>query len=62
MVTIKISTANEAFSADPGYEVGRILRRLAQDVESGVTFDNGEEIKLRDINGNTVGSFKYTTN
>jgi hypothetical protein len=54
MVTIKISTANEAFDV-PGPEIARILRRLAQEVEMGI--DAG---KLYDVNGNAVGSFKYT--
>ena len=59
MVKIKISTANEAFN-EPGTgpEIARILKRLAKDVESGVV--HNDELRLRDINGNTVGSFKYT--
>ena len=57
MVTIKISTANEAFDT-PGIEIARILRDLADKIDIDVT--NGESILLRDINGNAVGSFKYT--
>lgn len=54
MVTIKFSTANEAFDV-PGPEIARILRTIAYRVEDGA-----REIKLLDANGNTVGTFKYT--
>lgn len=51
MFTLSIKTDNEAFEGDPGYEVARILRRLADRVECG---EDGEII-LVDINGNRVG-------
>jgi len=57
MVSIKISTANEAFDV-PGPEIARILRRIADDVEELMIAN--EARKLFDANGNTVGSFKYT--
>jgi len=57
MVTIKFSTANDAFNV-PGPEIARILRELARLVEDGVA--GGDEYKIRDANGNTVGQFKYT--
>ena len=57
MVTIKFSTANDAFNV-PGPEIARILRELARPVEDGVA--GGDEYKVRDANGNTVGQFKYT--
>ena len=57
MVTIKFSTANDAFDV-PGPEIARILRELARLVEDGVA--GGDEYKIRDANGNTVGQFKYT--
>jgi len=56
MVTIKFSTANDAFNV-PGPEIARILRELARLVEDGVA--GGDEYKIRDANGNTVGQFKY---
>ena len=56
MVTIKFSTANEAFDV-PGPEIARILTNLAYKIREGAPTG---EIKLRDVNGNTVGSFKYT--
>ena len=61
MVTIKFSTANDAFSDAPGQEVARILHKLA-DTVAPLELWEGEEVKLRDINGNTVGTFKYTNN
>ena len=57
MVTIKFSTANEAFNV-PGPEIARILRWTAKLIEDGL--ENAVTYKLRDANGNTVGSFKYT--
>jgi hypothetical protein len=53
MFTLTISTDNEAFSADPGAEIARILRFAADQVAgNGIT-------ALRDINGNTVGKWEY---
>jgi len=57
MVSIKISTANEAFGV-PGLEIARILRQIAGDVEELIIAN--EAHKLFDANGNTVGTFKYT--
>jgi hypothetical protein len=58
MVTIKFSTANEAFDV-PGLEIARILHALANRIDSNWTL-GGLEYKIQDANGNTVGSFKYT--
>jgi len=58
MVTIKISTANEAFDV-PGPEIARILRHLA-DVAEPMEIPGNWSAKIFDNNGNTVGSFKYT--
>lgn len=49
---IRIKCDNAAFEGDPGLEVARILREYADDVADGVALNR----KLRDINGNTVGS------
>ena len=58
MITIKIKTDNAAFDGDNlGIEVARILRRLADYLES---YTVEEIISIRDINGNTVGSCKVT--
>jgi len=58
MVTIKISTANEAFDV-PGPEIAQILHNLANRIDSNWKL-GGLEYKIQDANGNTVGSFKYT--
>ena len=51
-ITITLNTDNAAFEDDPGAEVARILRRLANDLalqcQDGTT-------NLRDVNGNKVG-------
>ena len=56
MVTIKFSTANEAFDV-PGPEIARILHDVAKRIENRAT--SNYEFKIRDANGNTVGSFNY---
>jgi len=53
-VTITIETRNAVFADEPGYEVARILRNLADELEEG----HRPEI-MRDINGNTVGFIVY---
>ena len=52
-MTVKISfkTGNAAF-ANPD-EVGRILRKVATQIDSGETAGS-----IRDIDGNKVGTFK----
>jgi hypothetical protein len=47
---IRINADNAAFDDAPGFEVARILRRLADKVEGGQ-----QAGFLYDINGNTVG-------
>lgn len=47
---IEIDTSNDAFE-DLEFELGRILRAAARKVEFGEL-----DFKLRDSNGNTVGS------
>lgn len=53
-MTITIKTDNAAFE-DKGVELARILRRLADAMESTNGEYNG---KLIDVNGNTVGAVK----
>jgi len=56
MLKVKILTQNEAFSGEnKWYELARILKYVAQQVEDG---HPGKTIQ--DINGNTVGAFKIT--
>jgi hypothetical protein len=56
-VTIKIACDNAAFGDAPEVEVARILHDLARKIEAQGL--NSIE-KLRDGNGNTVGSLKVT--
>lgn len=51
-ITITLTTENDAFSDEPATEIARILRKLADVIESGLATD---ETPLRDINGNRVG-------
>lgn len=51
---IEISTDNAAFQDDPGAEVARILREVAERVEAGELSRT-----VRDYNGNGVGSFWF---
>lgn len=59
-IQITINTDNAAFEdAGPGREVGRILRRLADQIEDWPGA-NEFAIGLRDINGNKVGNADAT--
>jgi len=54
MVTIKINCDNAAFDDDPGAELARILRELANRLHiSGAV--QGSRKTLYDLNGNDVG-------
>ncbi len=50
-ITIKIKTKNAAFADDPGCEIARILRDLADKIENYLLVDD----TLSDSNGNAVG-------
>lgn len=57
---IEIDMNDAAFGEDPGAEIARILRDLAQNLEGSVPknfFDGGLVMPLRDLNGNLVGAF-----
>ena len=63
-LTIKINTDNDSFADENlGSEVSRILKNYATAIESVIDPDTSWELetKLRDINGNTVGQVKFTT-
>ena len=53
---IEINLDNAAFDTYPGDEVGRILKKYAQSISVLSDLDK----KLRDINGNTVGTAEVT--
>mgnify|MGYP003142098948 FL=1 len=66
MTTLKISinTDNSAFADENlGSEISRILKSYANAIESIIDPDTSWELetRLRDINGNTVGQVKLTT-
>ena len=58
--SLKIETDNAAFENDTGREIARILWKLARYIENeplrGLDHNSG---KLHDINGNTVGEWRY---
>ena len=54
-VVITVNLQNSAFSDCAGSELARILRNLADKVD-GMNENLGNEISLRDINGNRVGN------
>jgi len=60
MITITIATDNAAFeSPGGGHEVARILRLLAMTYALHDAYDFNNEMQIRDVNGNLVGSAKY---
>jgi len=54
MIRIQIETDNEAFTDCAGFEVARILRKLADKVQDWPGA-NDFSIALMDVNGNKVG-------
>lgn len=60
---IRIDLNNSAFKDDPGgdAEVARILFGLARTIEPGtlIWLEIGNQLNLRDCNGNTVGSVTF---
>ena len=63
-LNISINTDNTAFESENlGSEISRILKSYANAIESVIDPDTSWELetKLRDINGNTVGQVKLTT-
>jgi methionine aminopeptidase len=59
--TLKIDTDNAAFHDDdvshPGVELARILRVIADDIESAEPSEYRQFQTIRDINGNDVGRY-----
>ena len=52
---IEISLDNDAFKPSAGYELARILRNLAKDLDA---HPDAYGIVIADINGNSVGHFE----
>ena len=53
---LSMELGNDAFADDCAGEIARILRVLADRIEQGLP---DEPIRLRDVNGNTVGQAEY---
>ena len=59
MFQVTIQTDNDAFQdGNRERELARILRELAKSIHTY----GASEGKIRDINGNTIGSFRNETN
>ena len=56
---LALRSGNDAFVDCPSFETARILRELADDIEASSNYCEGS---LRDVNGNTVGSFSFEVN
>jgi hypothetical protein len=52
---LNLSTNNAAFQPDPTPEIARVLRAVADRIESGDTYDTFRNIL--DENGNVAGTF-----
>ena len=57
--TVTIRMDNAAFDESPMTELGRIMRRLANDINRG-DFAT-DDVTLFDVNGNPVGFARYNT-
>ncbi len=53
---IEIATDNDAFFPEPGPELARILRHLAERIETASPDELAAGVRLLDYNGNRVGS------
>ncbi len=53
---IAFRSGSDAFQDCPTFETARILREIAEDIERSVSYCEGN---VRDVNGNTIGSFSY---
>lgn len=60
-VVIAIETGNAAFEDNPGPEIVRILRRLAERIENLDMPEAGEFFRLFDRNGGVVGEMAFTS-
>lgn len=57
---IEIRTDNDAFYPEPDPELARILRRLADRIETASPDELTDSIRLMDYNGNSVGTARLT--
>lgn len=55
--SIYFNMENDAFQEEArNHEAARILRKIADNIESGI---QDEETIVRDVNGNTVGTVEF---
>lgn len=59
-ITIKFDTDNAAFEDASHLESGRVLRRVAERIETHPGLRAGDSITLRDSNGNTIGEVRFS--
>lgn len=59
MFKLSFDTDNAAFDDMPELEIARILRDIANRVESGEVSGYHKALNVRDINGNVIGTFKF---
>ena len=57
-LTVTIKAGNAAFEPEPGVELARILRKLAQALEFAMVVE-GALLSLYDIDGITVGQARW---
>lgn len=57
--TIKIECDNAAFSDVPLTETARILRKVVDALENDELTETSSPMRLRDCNGNRVGSAEF---
>ena len=55
MFKLEIETGNAAFDDTPASEIARILRHLAERLETNGAPESGDAFTLHDYNGNRVG-------
>ncbi|HWC37359.1 MAG TPA: hypothetical protein VG476_02465 [Acidimicrobiales bacterium] len=56
--SVRFDCDDDAFHPEPGPEIARILRVVADRMEAGE--DASRPVVIRDINGNVVGTYKLT--
>lgn len=57
--TLEFETENAAFADNPGYEIARILRKIARRIEFSPQDLAGDVVVIADLNGNTVGQWQW---
>ena len=53
----EIDTENDAFAHDPHYELSKIIKKIAIDIDDFVCIERTKIV--RDTNGNKIGSWSF---